>query len=471
MIEQQIRHLCKLHTGMTADEVERVIAVAETIGRSAEDHDVFIDVLSKCENEAMVVYHYRPEDEKSVYERSVAGEKALRENEPGVLRTLETGIVSRGLLAKTQENQPVRQIVYPVEYNDQVVCVVIHEARFNEEIRSYFEDDQTDGQVNELVFNRKAMLRLKNEVINHLDDAILLFDHNGYATLKNSKADSYYRRLGYREDIQGLHYDNLSLDRLTFSEIMASGNECTHLPRETFAGGRYYVIKRFNVSECGEFGLVIVLQDITEFKLQEAKIISQSVAMREIHHRVKNNLQTVASLLRIQGRQTGCMETKRNLNENVNRVLAIAAIHELLSMEMRAHVKLFEVIEIVCTNIQRCFANSDNIQVDMEENQPVYLDSDRAVAVALVVNELMLNCYKYAFEDQDQGKIAINLILEDGYAKLTVSDDGKGFAVHEVSQNSLGLSIVRSYVKDKLKGRLEIKSDSCGTTVTFTFKL
>lgn len=472
MIEQQIRHLCRLHTDMTADEMEQILNVAATIENSAEDHDVFIDVLSKFENEAIVVYHYCPPGGASLYSRSVVGEKALRENEPGVLRALETGVMSRGLVANTQEDHLVRQIVYPVEYNAKVICVVIHESHFSEEIKSYFEEDNSSQNLDGHTFGKKALLRLKNEVLNYLDDAILMFDHNGHVKLKNSKADSYYRRLGYREDIQGLHYDNLSLDRLTFSEIMAGGSECTYPPKEAFVGDRYYLIKRFsiNIGECDEFGLVVVLQDITHIKRQEAQILSQSVAMREIHHRVKNNLQTVASLLRIQGRQTECAETKKNLTDNVNRVLAIAAIHELLSMEVGAQVNLFEVIKIICANIQRCFVNSGNVRVNMSENQPLYLDSDRAVAVSLVVNELMQNCYKYAFAGRDKGRVDIGLRVEEGLVTLAVSDDGKGFDMRQVSLNSLGLSIVRSYVKDKLKGKLEIESNSSGTTVTFTFK-
>ncbi|MBC8862640.1 ethanolamine utilization protein, partial [Escherichia coli] len=85
-----------------------------------------------------------------------------------------------------------------------------------------------------------------------------------------------------------------------------------------------------------------------------AEIVSKSVAIREIHHRVKNNWQSVVSLLRIQGRRSTSMEAQKILNESVSRILAIAATHELLSKQMEDGINLYMVIETVAYNIERC---------------------------------------------------------------------------------------------------------------------
>ncbi|WP_232697405.1 sensor histidine kinase [Brevibacillus daliensis] len=470
-MDSQIRHLCRLHTELSDTEVDRIVEVAESFETSDGDYDVFIDVLSKYDNEAIVVYHRRPDGGRSMYKHSLVSDKALRENEPGVLRTLETGIMSRGLVAyTTQADHLLRQTVYPIEHNDRVICVVIYERNVSEEIQSHFDGTTSPYQGDEIPINLSALLRFKETVINQLDDAILFFDDDGFVKLKNSQADIYYQRFGYRENIQGLHYDNLSHDRTSFSQLMKGENVSLHMSKEMLIGGRYYRVKRFLINE-REFRLVLILQDITEIKRKEAEIVSKSVAIREIHHRVKNNLQTVASVLRIQSRQVKSAEAKKSLNESVSRVLAIAATHELLSMEMEAKVKLLEVTRIIGANIQRCFVNGNNIQVKMTENQPIYLDSDRTVAIALIINELIQNSYEHAFDNRLDGNINVSLMLENGYVTIDVADDGQGFTARNNSCNSLGLSIVNSYVKDKLKGKLKIDSNSSGTIAKFTFKL
>ncbi|WP_232698630.1 sensor histidine kinase [Brevibacillus daliensis] len=471
-MEEQIRHLCRLHTDLSTSDITRIIEVAESIECSSEVDDIFIDVLSKYASEAIVVYHRRPSNGKSLYKRSVVSEKALRENEPGALRTLETGIMSQGLIANTQENHLVRQSTYPILNNDKVICVVIYERKVNEEIQSDFNVTIPSLQSEEIPSSLTAALGFNEKVINQLDDAILIFDKDGFVKLKNKKADIYYQRLGYLEDIQGLHYDNLSLDRTTFLQVMREESDFPNgqKGKETQMGDRFYKVKRLYVRERG-LRLVVILQDMTEIKMKEAEIVSKSVVIREIHHRVKNNLQTVASLLRIQSRQVESPEAKKSLNDSVSRVLAIAATHELLSMEVEAQVNLLEVIHIIATNIQRCFVNCNNVQVEMKTNHPICLDSDRTVAIALIVNELMQNCYEHAFGDCMEGKIVVSLLLENGYVTLKVMDDGKGFSVKNTTRKSLGMSIVHSYVKDKLKGKFDIESSSNGTTARFTFKM
>lgn len=474
MIKDTITRLCKKHTHLTDAQIQKIIDVAHSneLFDLQEGRDLFIDVLSKLTNEAIVVYHQTHGIEPSLYQRSVVGETALRENEPGVLRTLETGVMSVGLVAKTQENQLVRQTVYPIHLDGKIIAVLIYEKDVSENINANFKVTKADSQYEDIASTVTAMIRFNESVINQLDDAILIFDKDGFLKLKNSKADRQYQNLGYLEDIQGLHYDNLSLDQTLFVEVMREYDE-TNLCQfqEDVHVAQYFLrVKRLLIDE-RDLRLVVILHDVTEIKDKEAEIISKSVAIREIHHRVKNNLQTVASLLRIQARQCESEEAKKCLNESVSRVLAIAATHELLSTQIEANVNLLEVIELIAANIQRCFVNCKNIDIQIEANQKICIDSNRTVAIALIINELLQNCYEHAFSDCEEGIVRVSLCVEGKYVTLEVVDNGKGFCVDECSQDSLGLSIVTSYVKDKLKGSMKIVSTEQGTSVTFTFKI
>ncbi|UHA72519.1 sensor histidine kinase [Paenibacillus sp. 481] len=473
MIDYRIRieQLCQRHTGLSDADIRRIIGIAESFEMSDAQDDVFIDVLSSISNEAIVVYHRRPGEGQSLYKRSVTGERALRANEPGALRTLETGMMSQGLIANTQEEQLVRQTVYPIKSQDKVIAVVIYEKDVIDNIQAHFNVTGTQYEDSEMSSMLTAILRFKGSIINQLEDAVLVFDKRGFLKLKNEKASEYYKQLGYLEDIQGLHYDNLSLDQTMFSELMRQHTTlpCCPLTTDVKVADRYYQVKRLFIEE-QDLCVGVILHDVTEIKHKEAEIVSKSVAIREIHHRVKNNLQTVASLLRIQGRQCESPEAKKSLNDSVSRVLAIAATHELLSTEIEAQVDLLDVIRLIASNIQRCFVNCSLIDIHITATESICLDSDRTVAIALIVNELIHNSYEHAFGDCTQGTITVNAQLEGGLVTVIVTDDGVGFPTVESSRKSLGLSIVRSYVKDKLKGKLTIGSNGRGTAVSFTFK-
>ncbi|PFJ16601.1 ethanolamine utilization protein [Bacillus cereus] len=470
MTSLQIYYLCKKYTNLSNAEIKKIVESLQNIIilKKYDEYDVFVDVLSKFSNEARVVYHRQPRKGKSLYKKSAVGDRALRENEPGVLRTLETGISSHDLVAKTQENQPVRQTVYPIKNKGKVIAVLIVEKDISGAIKDNFNIVKNQYDIEDVSSTLTTMVRFNESISNQLDDAILVFDKYGYVRLKNSIADIYYRNLGYLEDIQGLHYDNLSLDQTTFGNMMTKDTSSV-CKKEIRIGEYYFSVKKKFIYE-KDFRLVVILHDLTEMKDKEAEIISKSVAIREIHHRVKNNLQTVASLLRIQGRRCKSDEAKKCLNESVNRILAIAATHELLSKQLGDCVDMMEVIRAISYNIQRCFIDCKNVNVRMDVHQAIHIDSDRTVAIALIINELMQNSYEHAFNDNRNGTIRVNIIEEQGYITIEVNDDGTGFDIATCVNKNLGLTIVQSYVKDKLKGSIHMNSSVNGTNITITFK-
>ncbi|MTK12165.1 MAG: histidine kinase, partial [Clostridiaceae bacterium] len=156
---------------------------------------------------------------------------------------------------------------------------------------------------------------------------------------------------------------------------------------------------------------------------------------------------------------------------SINRVLSIAATHEILSKQGIDEVNIKEVISKIKSSIVSFEKNDD---IDLKINiigDDFTVGSDKATSIALVVNELLQNSLKHAFKGRKEGEITISVEQRNIYPAISIIDNGVGFDTDKVSTNSLGLMIVRSLVKDKLDGNLNIYSNSQGTKVVFDFEI
>lgn len=202
---------------------------------------------------------------------------------------------------------------------------------------------------------------------------------------------------------------------------------------------------------------------------QIINISSEDVARREVHHRVKNHLQLIASIMNIQARNAESEETRQAFKENIARVLSIASINELL-IYSTDEVSLKEFLEKLRKNIFLLYGNEIPIRLTLEGDE-VYVRQDQATDIALVVNELISNAYKHAFFDVTSGEI--NIILKKGevYSSVTVRDNGSGYKINHKEQDNFGMTLVKMIVKGKLGGKLYFMSNHAGTTATFDFRV
>jgi len=421
-------------------------------------------VYKEMTKQAMVVYHKPPKTRPSLYAKDVVAKEALLVNEPGVIRTMETSLNSIGLLAVTQENRLIKQNIYPIRNDQRTVGVIIVETPADLEISA-------DIQKEELQQNALNLQQHVNPLfIDQLTEAVLIFNADGNVLVVNKNAEELYRRLGYRENLIGMHYDNLTLDYTTFEYVLYQMKyKVDNQPIENNATYLSYYFKIRKVWLESEARLVMILQDNTEFKEKEAEIISKSVAIREIHHRVKNNLQSVVSLLRIQERRTENEEAKKILHESVNRIMAIASTHEMLSKQATDDVSLRQTLESVMYNFHHLFEREQAIKLHLEVDSSIMVSSEQMVAISLVVNELLQNIFDHAYAPSQKGAIKVSGTMKNKIISITVMDDGKGYDVRQMKENSLGLMIVNSYVKDKLKGKIKIESNKQGTKTCFYF--
>src|SRR5689334_12299536 len=178
--------------------------------------------------------------------------------------------------------------------------------------------------------------------------------------------------------------------------------------------------------------------------LEHGRAVMRGVLAQEIHHRVKNNLQTVASLLRLQANAEG-VDPREALEHSVNRILAIAAVHESLTEQREEDVELAELIDRLRAMLVQGLAGGRDVQAVLE---PLSLAGNRATALALVFSELLQNALEHG-----AGAVSIELAQRNGDIVLAIADQGAG--AHG-EPTGTGLSIVRALVRDELHGSFEL---------------
>jgi PAS domain S-box-containing protein len=213
-----------------------------------------------------------------------------------------------------------------------------------------------------------------------------------------------------------------------------------------------------------------VAEDITEQK-QAAAIKQKEILIKELHHRVKNNLQIICSLLNLQSRLIKESTVVEKFIEIKNRIIAISLVHEqLYQSENSSQINLSEYITALANNLFRCYLlESQNVSLKIENKHDFFLGLDTVIPCGLIINELISNALKYAFVPENKGKIVISMTADcEKSLVLTVEDNGKGLPPNLTIEksNTLGLKLVKNLIH-QLRGKLEITQNE-GTTFIIT---
>ncbi len=212
-----------------------------------------------------------------------------------------------------------------------------------------------------------------------------------------------------------------------------------------------------------QIALFSTLANQTALALENARLVTNAAVVREMHHRIKNNLQTVAMLMRMQVSDNNGLTTQDVLHQSINRIQSIAAVHEVLSEQGFRLVDVKDVIaRIARVTAQNMIAPEKQITIRVD-GEAIVLPSRPATSLALVVNELLQNALEHAFVNRAHGKVIITLTHNPREYLVTVADDGVGLPSKITS--SLGLEIVDTLVRDDLKGRIKFKPGKRGTQV------
>ena len=201
-----------------------------------------------------------------------------------------------------------------------------------------------------------------------------------------------------------------------------------------------------------EVGLLEAIAHHAAVALEHGRAVMRGVLAQEIHHRVKNNLQTVASLLRLQARAADRIDPRKALEDSVSRILAIAAVHEVLTERREDDVELSELLDRLRAMLVQGIGGGKHVESRLVE---VFLAGDRATALALVFSELLQNALEHGGDD-----VRIELAQRGADVVLAIVDDGSGL---DPEASGTGLSIVRALVRDELRGEFVLASNGAGS--------
>ena len=217
---------------------------------------------------------------------------------------------------------------------------------------------------------------------------------------------------------------------------------------------------------------ILVLQDKTELRKRDQQLLVKNSVIKEVHHRVKNNLQSVAGLLRMQSRRSGSDDVKQALQDSIHRIESMALVHEIVSNFDEDYVALRSIIEELWRLLRQGLGSSEQ-RIDMDyTGDDIIMSSHKASYVSLVMNELFSNLFKHAFKDRTEGYVQVDVRdvrgdEQDDMLHITIRDTGCGLPddFESTRQRRLGLQIIDNLVRNELEGTIAWTSQGTGTVV------
>ncbi|WP_216209367.1 sensor histidine kinase [Amycolatopsis aidingensis] len=306
-------------------------------------------------------------------------------------------------------------------------------------------------------------------------DGLIRLDSAGGVVFASPNGLSAYHRMGHESDLVGVRLAPLtrSLIRDPFD-----ATEVSHRVLDALDGkpssrievdsrrGAVVLFRALPLRPAGQpAGALVLVRDVTEVKRRDRALMSKDATIREIHHRVKNNLQTVAALLRLQSRRTSNQEARHALSDSVRRVTSIAMVHEALSMSVDERVDLDKLLDNVLPMVGEVATAEPHVSLERSGSFGV-VAAEIATPLVMVLTELVQNAMGHAFPDSRPGKVEITVERSARRMDVLIRDDGQGlpagFSLERA--DGLGLQIVRTLVESELCGSLSLRGPRSGGT-------
>ena len=426
----------------------------------------------------VVLGQVRPTTNRTLHLDDLVGRVVSEQERPLVARGWQLGSVVDGEIDISSRNERARMVCIPVRCRGQLVAVLTRESalsvgrRPGELERTYVE-----------VFDRLARMISNGELPFPVDeegeaprvgDGVLVLDAAGRVEFASPNAVNALHRMGLYNSIEGLRLDEAGLAQAVIDVAFAQQLPAT---QEVISGPDAALIVRCVplLDHGAVTGGFVLLQDVTELRRRDRLLLSKDAAIREVHHRVKNNLQTISSLLRLQARRLPEGPGRHALEESERRVRSIAVVHEILSRDTADQVHFNEILPSLVRMAEDLGSPEAPVRISTSGDAG-NLRAAVATPLAVVVTELLQNAAEHAFpsgwEGPDERRVEVSLRREHSELSVIVADNGVGLpAGFDLERpTSLGLSIVSSLVTTQLGGTIDMRSDG-GTVVELTVPL
>jgi two-component sensor histidine kinase len=298
-------------------------------------------------------------------------------------------------------------------------------------------------------------------------DGLIRLDGDGVVSYASPNALSAYRRLGVTGNVLDADLAPLTAklvrDPFDGAEIAdrigrALAGEAP-LRMEVEARGATVLFRALPLWPGGNpLGALVLVRDVTEVRRRDRQLLSKDATIREIHHRVKNNLQTVAALLRLQARRVDTPDARTALEESVRRVSSIALVHETLSLSMDERVDFDGIVDRLLDMLGDVAGAGSRVKLQRAGSFGV-LAATVATPLVMVLTEVVQNAVEHAFAEGLAGSVTVTAHRHTRSLDVLVIDDGRGvppgFSLE--TSDRLGLEIVRTLVRSELRGTIEIR--------------
>lgn len=453
-LEGQLRKLGNFTT-QDATLLEKILERLELAG-DISHAQVTLYIRGGRERKLKIAGQARSRNSLSPQRPGQAGTVLAAAEEPLVWRTLETGERIVGQREWALGMEPLFMETFPVRTAKGKIVAVL----------SFELSGEETGADHRVLLETVYMLLVSDHdpkqpfVYRPLfsQDGILAVNERGQIIFANAAAMGIFRILGVGRLIGRRVHERALYLRLAHKAAMTGQPQ----ELEIEIGGLVLSEKAIPVVQDGKTQrMLLFLADVTQLRKKEKELLVKSAVIQEIHHRVKNNLQTIASLLRLQARRSASPEVKAALRESVNRILSISLVHEFLSQQDEEFINVAEVARNIFNLVIQSMMEPGFDLKKVFEADPVVLPSEKASSLALVVNELVQNAIEHGFVGRQRGTIGLRLsaAAETQYC-LEIYDDGIGLpeGFDRAKTKSLGIQIVRTLVETDLNGSFELVS-------------
>lgn len=460
----RVKEICLSSSTLNEEEIGRLESIMDNFQFISDllATDLMVYAEAKQKEHYVLVDIKRPHGHPTLFLESSVSSLVSVQSEPFLKKSFESGKKSLGVYGVIIAGRPTQQVVYPIFHYQKIIAIISFEKDL------YLTESLLGKHWNMVADDLVGALNQKRHRLKHWpklvgQEGFILTDNYDQIVYVSYMAQNLLVSvLGIREKTAGTKLSVLLKD---FHPDIAATEPVINLFKKRYSGiGGTLQITSFDLSENNK---IHVLRDISELSLKEKEIKVKGALVKEIHHRVKNNLNAVAALLRMQLRRSNDQAVKDAFTQAISRLDSITLVHEFLSQADNVQiVAVGQLINDIAKNLQRTLGYEDkHISVVINCPDDFFLESEQAVSIALIVNELISNCYEHAFTDITVGEIVIDITSNDESGRsftINVRDNGIGLPkdFDKNKPSSLGWHIINTLVTEDLDGKIHVGPSS-----------
>jgi two-component sensor histidine kinase len=432
----------------------------------------------------IAIAHIRPTTAATVFTNDVIGDEIAWGIRTNIDEALSHGEIVRDSQLEPPGMMLVKEEAIPVTFNGQAIAV-ISRHRDVEQMRTAGKLEINYREIAHQMYQMVAEgnFPYKNagaliEPAPRVGDGLIRLDVNGAISFASPNAKSAFSRMGWHGDLEGHNLGEAAQQVSITTENPHEEGIKTQLNGKT--------LRRVEIENKGttidflvlpliqgedRIGAIVLLQNVTELRRLDRALVTKDATIREIHHRVKNNLQTVSALLRLQSRRIDDPSAAAALDEAVRRIASIALVHETLSNSDETTVAFDEVLTSLVTHSLELSPRMSQLKIE-RIGKIGSLESRLATPLSLVVTELIHNALEHGLATSGT-HLRIELQRYSNEGLVTISDDGVGLpdGFNLATSSNLGLQIVLTLTENELNGELKLESSEKGTQAKLRFPL